>query len=76
MAKFQGGIETSCGNVDDDEISNVEKRQLLKCKQICICGKIPMRERDELQESNSFVDGDRIPMRERDKYGNAMKLHL
>ena len=32
MAKFQGGIETSCGNVDDDEISNVEKRQLLKCK--------------------------------------------
>ena len=28
-------------------ISKVEKRQLWKCKWICICDEIPMRERDE-----------------------------
>ena len=48
--------------------------KMWKCNENCIYGEIPMRERDGLQECNSFGNGDGIPKWNRDKCGNAMRI--
>ena len=56
-----------------DEISKVEKRQLWKCRRICICDEIPMRERDKCGNAMRIAFMMKFQW-ERDKYSTPLNI--